>query len=141
MFFPPGSKTPALTFNVKLSRLDPQATRLYVNIDGRSIAVTPGTESKAEFVWPDSQKHYAFAVFQDQVAAPEQAIGTDGGWALFHLIDALNAGSQGSQTTSDLFSVLTVLTAHHNALMTIEASNETSNPFAAREWRQFKCEP
>jgi type VI secretion system protein ImpL len=140
MFFPPASKAPSLTFNVRLSQLDSQATRLYVNFDGHDLAVTPGNVVREPFVWPDAKRHYAYATFEDRVAAPEQAKGFQGEWALFHLLDALNAQSHQSQAASDLSSVLTVWTPHHNALMTIEASNETSNPFATRVWRQFACE-
>jgi type VI secretion system protein ImpL len=140
MFFSPGSKMPELAFTVKLSNLDPQATRLYVNIDGHVFDVKPGGESRGPVVWPGPQKRgIAYATFEDRVAAPEQAIGFEGPWAWFRLTDAAKASAQ-AQPEADLVSMLHVQTRYHRALVTIEASNATSNPFAAREWRQFRCE-
>jgi type VI secretion system protein ImpL len=140
MFFSPGSKTPELAFTVKLSNLDPAATRLYVNIDGHVFDVKPGAESKGPVVWPGPQKRgIAYATFEDKVAAPEQAIGFEGPWAWFKLVDAAKA-SQEAQPDVDLVSMLRIQTRFHRALVTIEASSAVSNPFAAPEWRQFRCE-
>jgi type VI secretion system protein ImpL len=143
MFFRPGSKMPGLEFTVKLSGLDVRAHRFYLDIGGQAAAVAPGGESKREVVWPDPdpQKHYARAAFEDDVAAPEYAVRTRGPWAWFKFVDAKKARSDRPQPDSDLSSVLSVSTEYHQALITIEASNETSNPFATHEWRQFKCEP
>jgi type VI secretion system protein ImpL len=139
MFFNPGSKTPELGFTVKLSSLDSKATNVYVNIDGQQFGVKPGAESSGPGVWPVPQKRsIAFVVFEDPVAAPEQAIGYEGPWALFRLVDTLKVQAQ---SDADSISVLRLQTKYHQALATIEAANATSNPFAAGDWRQFKCAP
>jgi hypothetical protein len=49
--------------------------------------------------------------------------------------------SEAAQPDADLVSVLRIQTGHHQALVTIEAPNAASNPFAARDWRLFRCEP
>jgi type VI secretion system protein ImpL len=140
MFFSPGSKTPELGFTLRLSNLDPSATRFYVYIDGQRFDVKPGAESRSPVVWPGPEKRgIAYATFEDRVAAPEQAKGFDGPWAWFKLIDATRLPS--AQSDTDLVSVLRFQTKHHQAQVTIEASNATSNPFGARDWRQFTCEP
>jgi type VI secretion system protein ImpL len=142
MFFSPGSKMPELAFTVRLSNLDAAATRFYVNIDGHVFDVKPGAESRGPVVWPGQQKRgIAFATFEDRIAAPVQAIGFEGAWAWFRVIDAAKVPSAQAQPEADLVSMLRFDTRYHQALVAIEASNATSNPFAAREWRQFKCEP
>ena len=56
MFFSPGSKMPELGFTVRLSNLDPPATRFYVNIDGQSLEIKPGAESRSPVAWPGPDK-------------------------------------------------------------------------------------
>jgi type VI secretion system protein ImpL len=142
MFFRPGSKTPELNFIVKLSNLDPSATRFYVHIDGQRFDTKPGAESRSPVVWPGPEKRgVAFATFEDRIAAPEQAGGFDGPWAFFRLIDATAMPSAQAQGERELSSLLRFQTKYHQAQVTIEASNAASNPFTARDWRQFKCEP
>jgi len=140
MFFRPGSKMPELSFTVKLSTLDSAATRFYLEIDGQKLDVKPGAESTWPVVWPGTQKQsFVYAAFEDRVAAPDR-MGFDGPWAWFHLIDWAKAPSAQAQSEADLVSVLGIKTRYHQALVTIEASNALNNPFAAREWRQFRCE-
>jgi type VI secretion system protein ImpL len=141
MFFSPGSKMPELAFTVKLSNLDPAATRFYLNIDGYEFDVKPGAESRGPVMWPGKEKRsFAFAAFEDRVAAPDR-IGLDGPWAWFRLIDAAKAQPEQAQPETDLISVLHIQTRYHRAVVTIEASNAINNPFAAHDWRQFKCGP
>jgi type VI secretion system protein ImpL len=140
MFFSPGSKMPELDFTVRLSNLDPSATRFYVSIEGQVSAITPGTESRTPVVWPGPEKKgVAFATFEDRIAAPEVARRFDSPWALFRLIDSARLPS--AQPETDLVSVLRFETKYHRAQVTITASNATSNPFGTRDWRQFSCEP
>ena len=92
-------------------------------------------------MWPGPEKRgFAIGTFEDRMAAPEQARGFDGPWAWFRLIDATIARAPTSPDT-DLETVLRFQTKYHQAQVTIEASNAGSNPFAARDWRQFRCEP
>jgi type VI secretion system protein ImpL len=142
MFFSPGSKTPTLAFTVRLANLDPSATRFYLNIDDQGLAVERGAESRSRVVWPGPEKRgIALATFEDRVAAPDQVMRFEGPWAWLRLIDAVKAPSAQTQPETDLSTVLRFQTRLHQALVTIEASNATSNPFAARDWRQFKCDP
>jgi type VI secretion system protein ImpL len=136
MFFTAGSKTPKLEFTVKLSKLDPTATRFYVYIDGQSFDAKPGAESRWPVIWPGGEKGgAAYATFEDRIAAPEQVLGYVGPWAWFHMMDAAMA----PQPTADAVPVLSLQTKYHRALVTIEASRAGGNPFAARDWRHFEC--
>jgi type VI secretion system protein ImpL len=141
MFFAPGGKTPELPFTVRLSNLDAGATRFYVDIDGQRLEVKPQAESRYTIVWPGPEKKgNAVAVFEDRVGAPEPANSIGGPWAWFRLIDA--TGTPSPQAPSDdLLSTLRPHTNYHAAEMTIEAANAAKNPFASREWRQFRCDP
>jgi type VI secretion system protein ImpL len=142
MFFSPGSNVPELRFTVRLSSLDPLATRLHVDIDGQPFDVKPGAESGGPVVWPGPQKggvaNYTFE--QDPVAAPER-IGYNGPWAWFRLIDLTKAPSGQAPLEADLVSRLRFQTKYHHAQVTIEAANASSNAFAGQNWRQFKCDP
>ena len=136
MFFAPGSKSPELEFRVRLSKLDANATRLYVDIDGQVFEVKPGGESSQAATWPGPKKAgVAFATFEDRIAAPEQPIEFEGAWAWFRMIDR----AMQPQPEVDGLSVLTLETAHHRALLTIEAPAGKGNPFGSRAWRQFAC--
>jgi type VI secretion system protein ImpL len=143
MFFSSGSKLPEVSFVVRLSNLDPTATRFYVSIDGQRLEARPGVESRSPVVWPGPEKSggVAFATFEDRTAAPEQAKGFQGPWAWFRFIDATTMPHVQGQPDADLDSVLRVQTKYHQAQVTVEGSNAANNPAAASDWRQFKCEP
>jgi type VI secretion system protein ImpL len=136
MFFAPGSKSPELEFRVRLSKLDAQASRLYVDIDGQAFEAKPGGEGGGVITWPGPKKAgVAFATFEDRVGAPEQSTPFEGPWAWFHMIDSTMA----PQPEADGLSVLSLQTQYHRALLTIEAPAGKGNPFVARGWRQFGC--
>jgi type VI secretion system protein ImpL len=136
MFFSPGGKSPELEFKIRLSKLDPAATRLYVDIDGQQFDAKPGADSSASATWPGPKKAgVAFATFEDRVAAPDQFEEFDGPWAWFHMIDKTMA----PQPEVDGLSVLSLQSRYHRALMTIEAPSGRGNPFASRQWRRFGC--
>jgi type VI protein secretion system component VasK len=133
---------PRLAFTVRLSGLDPLATRFYLNLDDQRSQVMPGAEMRWPVVWPgDPQKPgILITAFEDRVAAPEQALAFEGPWAWFELIDAATPSAP-AQPEGDLATALRVQTKYHSVMITIEASDARRNPFAARDWRQFGCEP
>jgi type VI secretion system protein ImpL len=136
MFFGAGGKGPELEFNVRLSKLDAAASRLYVDIDGQPFEVKPGGESTGQATWPGPKKAgVAFATFEDRIAAPEQVHEFEGPWAWFHMIDK----TMGPQPEVDGVAVLSLQSSHHRALLTVEAPAGRGNPFVARGWRQFVC--
>jgi type VI secretion system protein ImpL len=140
MFFNPGSKTPELNFSIRLSGVDPSATRFYVNIDGQQFEARPGSDSRTPMQWPGTDKRgIGIAVFDDRITAPDRVANIGGPWALFRLVDA-HIARAGTAADSDLETVLRIETKFHKALVAIEASSGTTNPFASTGWRQFRCE-
>jgi type VI secretion system protein ImpL len=137
MFFPPGSKSPELEFRIRLSKLDAQASRLYVDIDGQPFEVKPGGEFAGPATWPGPKKAgVAFATFEDRVGAPDQRLQFEGPWAWFRMIDH----SMAPQPEVDGLSVLSLEGQYnHRAVLTIESPAGKGNPFVARGWRQFAC--
>ena len=141
MFFNPASKAPELNFFVRLSNVDPSATRFYVSIDGQQFDARPGGEVRSPAVWPGPDKRGSgIAVFEDRTAAPDRVVQYGGPWGWFRMVDATIARAPTSFET-DLETTLHVESKFHKATVTIEASNAASNAFASREWRQFRCEP
>jgi type VI secretion system protein ImpL len=142
MFFGQGGKTPEVGFIVRLSNLDPQATRFYFYVDGQSSSIKPGGELRSPMVWPGppDKRGIAYATFEDTVAQPEQAAGFDGPWAWFRLIDLAKMPPAQPGSGAGLVSELRFQTKFHQAQVTIEAANAASNPFGTRDWRQFRCE-
>jgi type VI secretion system protein ImpL len=142
MFFPAGSKAPKLSFVVGLSNLDLAATRFYLMVEGQNVAIKPGEEIGRPMEWPGSQNAgFAYATFEDRIAAPVRALEFSGPWAWFRFIDtAMDPSQMQARSDQNLFSVLTVQTPQqHRARITIQAQNPDANPFGVRDWRRFTC--
>src|SRR4029453_7168759 len=115
-------------FVVRLSNLDPTATRFYLNIDGQRLETRPGGESPRPVVGPGAEKGgFAFPTFEDRTAAPEQAKGFQGPWAWFRLVDATTLPHAQGQPDTDLDSVLRVQTKYHQAQVTVEGCAAANN--------------
>ena len=141
MFFGADSKLPQLDFTVRLSNLSPQATRFYIMIDEQPMDLRPGQDIRRQISWP-GKRGVTWAAFEDGVAHREVVTGgPEGPWALFRLVDTAGLPSPDAQADADGVSVLDFRTKLHRAQVTIEASNARGNPFGARDWRQFTCEP
>ena len=143
MFFSPGSKAPKLQFNMRLSNLDSAAMRFYLELDGQKFEVKPGTQNDGSIAWPGSEKGggTVIATFVDSVGGSDPAHVIEKPWALFHLVDETKGKSGPGAPDAELRSFLSIHTTYHQVMLTLEAANATNNPFAARDWRQFTCEP
>jgi type VI secretion system protein ImpL len=132
MFFTKGSPMPAVSFSVTLMNLDPTVTRFILQVDGQYREARQGQAVKTNVEWPGKSGE-AVATFESRFI-PEQAANFSGPWAWFKLVDrtARTADSQ-------LRVVLDIATKYNKAEVLIEASGARSNPFAARNWRQFSC--
>src|SRR5262249_33597221 len=139
---------PELNFTITLSSLDKAATRFFLEINGQRFGVKPGTAGGSPAMWPGADKKGSvYAAFEDNVAAPQRIDGYGGAWALFKLVDYTRQAPTPGQSESDTAPVLRFTTkpvatasGYHQADVTIEASNTTTNPFAASDWRSFTCE-
>jgi type VI secretion system protein ImpL len=144
MFFTAGSKAPEVNFFIRLTSVDPTATRFYVSVDGQRFAAGPGADSaRSPVIWPGPDKsEYVIATFEDRIAPAEQARGSaNGPWGMLHLIDATALPADLAASDSSLTLILDVKTRYHTARVTLDSSSAASNPFTAHEWRQFRCEP
>jgi type VI secretion system protein ImpL len=141
MFFNPGTKMPALEFNITLSGLDARATRFYLDVHGQHFEATPGRDGGGPVQWPGKQP-FVEAKFEDRDAAPERAMDPQQSpWAWFHVVDNLYAPDPLAQP-NDLVSVLKFANGHHSAQVRIEAQNPGRNPFTRSGdwyWRAFRC--
>ena len=130
--------------SLQLSNLDAAATRFYVNIDGQRFDVEARRrEPRCRWCGPVRKARASRSpTFEDQVAAPEQAIGFEGPWAWFRLIDAAKARTDAAQPDSDLVSDAPLSDEIPPAPRSrSRRRTPASNPFASRDWRQFRCEP
>jgi type VI secretion system protein ImpL len=136
MFFAGGSQTPELQFSVRLSRVDPAATRFVLAIDGQRAEAGPGVDSLQPMIWPGGQTGgETYLSTEDRAASPAK-VAFSGPWAAFRMADAL-ALPRAPQGTAGLNAAIVRPTQFQRAQITIETAG--SNPFASREWRQFRC--
>lgn len=130
-FFGGGSPVPELRFNVSIASVDAATTRFSLDIDGQSFEDRRG--GRMPGTWPGQNGGSASASFEDRTGI-RSGPAFDGPWAWFRLID----NSQ-PQRVGELQTTLRFLGQRgHEARVTIEASS-AANPFARREWRQFRC--
>ncbi len=137
IFFGVGGRTPKVSVVVAASGLDASASRLFLSLEGQSLAIRPGEHLERVVEWPGAQGGgSAFATFEDTIAAPVRVHQLSGPWALFRFVDATAPPS----ATSERQTSLQVESPQHKARVTIEAQNPTSDPFVSGDWRRFRCE-
>jgi type VI secretion system protein ImpL len=131
-FFRPGSQVPELTFSITPVELDASATRFLLEVDGQTFDYRHGPERSLQAKWPGPNPGSAAATFEARAGGrPNMAY--DGPWAWFRLV---NAGQV--ERESDLRHVVSFAKEGYRARVRIEASS-VWNPWATREWQQFRC--
>jgi type VI secretion system protein ImpL len=131
MFFPAGSKTPAVKFFVTFSDMDTVATRFILQIDGVNFDDKHGARQSG--TWPGPQPGVAATSFESRYYDPTQSRG--GPWAWFRLIDETRIGAPDPQRV-----LLNVRNPHHSIRITVEPGSAGASPFTTGAWRQFTCE-
>jgi type VI secretion system protein ImpL len=132
MFFNPGSKTPELQFFVTFSDLDSNAQRVVLQIDGKNF---DDKHMKQAGTWPGPVPGHAATTFESRYYDPTRAYG--GPWAWFRMIDDTRVGAPDAQQRI----MLNIQNRYHRVHVTVEPGRADANPFAVRNWRQFRCEP
>jgi type VI secretion system protein ImpL len=132
-FFRSGSQTPELAFTVTPYELDAAATRFVLELDGQSFEYRHGPERASRASWPGPNPGGAAATFETRSGGRPPNLTFDGPWAWFKLVDA---GQLHSET--DLRHVVSFAAGGHNARVRVEATS-IHNPWASREWQQFRC--
>lgn len=129
------SKTPALTFTVRLSDLSSGASRFVLSLDGVLFDVGRGPGVQRTFEWPGKVGE-AVGTFEGPRYGPEAAFRINGQWALFQLID-----EKGDIAQASAASVGAVLKSPYNQVqMVIQPTTGQVNPLASSDWRRFSCE-
>ncbi|MGH9350097.1 MAG: type VI secretion system membrane subunit TssM [Vicinamibacterales bacterium] len=131
-FFRSGTQVPELRFSVTPAELDALATRFLLEIDGQSFDYRHGPERNWSAVWPGPNPGVAAATFEERSGGRPNIV-HQGPWAWFRLV---NAGH--IQRESDVRHVITLQSGGHQARVKLEAAS-ILNPYAMREWQQFRC--
>ena len=134
VFFRPGSRVPGMRFTAALADYDASTARFTIDIEGQVIDSRSGPKRNWSIVWPGPTPELVSATFEQRFGG-RPSVSFHGPWAWFRFIDAATV-----QRESDIRNVLTVKTGSQQAQLVIEAST-VRNPFATREWQQFRCEP
>jgi type VI secretion system protein ImpL len=132
MFFRPGSQEPHLTFAMTPVELDAGATRFLLELDGQSFDYRHGPERTWRVSWPGPNPGTAAVTFEARSGGPANQV-FNGPWAWFQL---LSAGEV--QRETDLRHVVSFARGAHRARVRVEAAS-VRNPWAIREWQQFRC--
>ncbi|MEM9344829.1 MAG: type VI secretion system membrane subunit TssM, partial [Pseudomonadota bacterium] len=87
-FFSGTSDVPSIRFQMTPEALDPQATRVAIDIDGTIVEYLQGTQPSPQSVtWPGTVG-VARVSFEPLATNVESTFGRDGPWAWFRLLDA-----------------------------------------------------
>jgi type VI secretion system protein ImpL len=132
LFFPAGSKTPVIRFDVTPGTLDPAATGAVLDIGGSTVtAARNGTARPAALNWP-SRTGSTAAHLTIQATPPAQSlqIDTEGPWAMWRLFSRAAASGTGEHTT------LTFTGNDRTARFDLRAN---PNPFGLAAVAQFRC--
>ena len=132
MFFTKGSATPALTFSLTLTNLDPTANRFILQIDGQYRELRRGPPTRTNVDWPGKVGE-AVASFETRYL-PERVENFGGPWALFRLID-----KAGRPADAQMRVVLDIKNQYNKVEAVIEGAAARANPFGSKTWRGFTC--
>jgi type VI secretion system protein ImpL len=132
MFFPPGSKTPSLSFTVMMTDLDSNTTRFVLLIDGQVFDATHQAPVRKLAIWPGTASGSAATHFEARLYDPTKTYG--GPWAWFRMIDETRDGPQDAEPVR-----LNIKNPYHQVHITVETTKAYNNPFANTSWRQFSC--
>jgi type VI secretion system protein ImpL len=133
IFFSSGATTPGLRLDVMMGPFDPSVQRFVIDIEGQQIE--SGMQQRQwSIIWPGKAAQFVHVLFQQRFGG-RVTDQWDGPWALFRMMDESTV-----QRESDVRSVVTVRAGNMQGQLIVDATS-IRNPFANREWRQFRCEP
>lgn len=129
-FFGNGGKQASMRFDLRTVNIDPAFSKMNLEIDGQTLAFTPGNPARTSFTLPSGKGNGAVRFD----TTPGSSLATSGPWAWFHMIDkgALEATKQG-----ELFKLNFNLDGKKVELE-MQASS-VFNPFKRDMLEQFRC--
>jgi type VI secretion system protein ImpL len=132
-FFRMGSQTPEVMFALEAFELDAASARFRIELDGVDAATyNHGPPVRKTATWPGKDANLAAATFEERAGGRPNIV-FRGPWAWFRLV---NAGQL--QRESDVQYVIGFQAGGHQARVKLEAQS-ILNPYAARDWQQFRC--
>jgi type VI secretion system protein ImpL len=134
-FFMQGGRMPAISFDLRPTRMDANTTHFMLNIDGQRTTYSHGPIMNQTFNWPGntgfSQVQFQFT---PPTAAGQSGSTVPGPWAWFKLLDKANVSET---NVSELFEATFSL---DERWVTYELrANSAFNPFNLPELRAFRC--
>ncbi|MFN3971487.1 MAG: type VI secretion system membrane subunit TssM [Gemmobacter sp.] len=133
-FFPEGP-SPAVRFQVTPEALDPKATGVTLEIDGKSVKFThrDGQPAPSGVVWP-GEAGFARVVFEPEEAGSAATLRRDGPWGWFRLLDSAEIRNTNvSDRKRVIFNV-----GGRIAIFQMQ-SGSAINPFALPALSKFSC--
>jgi type VI secretion system protein ImpL len=131
-FFRPGSLKPELQFTIAFTYLDAASTRVAIEMDGQVADYRHGPERSVPVAWPGPKPGVAAVSFEGRDGArPHRSF--EGSWGWFRLVEFGQL-----QRETDVRFGLRFDMGGHEARARLE-STTIRNPFARREWLQFRC--
>ncbi|WKE65745.1 type VI secretion system membrane subunit TssM [Gallaecimonas kandeliae] len=96
VFFPPGSRTPRLSFSLKPRSLDQRVSQFMLEIDGQNLTYRHGPTRLTKFNWPENAgEQMTRVVFNPSQETTPVAASYQGPWAIFRMLqDAGHISSQ-----------------------------------------------
>jgi type VI secretion system protein ImpL len=134
-FFMQGGKMPAISFDLRPTRMDASTTHFMLNVDGQRTTYSHGPIMNQTFKWPGNT---GFSQVQFQFTPPtasgQSGNTVPGPWAWFRLLDK---SSVSETSVSELFEATFSL---DERWVTYELrANSAFNPFNLPELRAFRC--
>ncbi len=124
---------PSASFEITPQRLDPLATRVFLEIDGQPMEYSHGPPIPTEMKWPGPGPAVSRISMAPQ-SIGQNSISVSGPWSFFRLLDE---GDIERSSLTDRFSV-TFNVGGRSASFNLRA-NSVFNPFNLTALRQFRC--
>ncbi len=132
--FAGGAGGPSASFEITPQRLDPNATKVFLEIDGQSMEYAHGPPLPSAMKWPGPGAALSRITLSPQQPGQQSTLSTNGPWSFFRLLDA---GNIERSSLTDRFTV-TFNVGGRNATFDLRA-NSVFNPFTLTELSQFRC--
>jgi len=131
-YFQPGGQLPEVRFSMMPLRLDPQASRVVVEIDGQVLDYRHGPPRSATASWPGPAPGVAAVSFEELSGGRPNAA-FQGPWAFFRLLERAQLRAESGVRYVGTFAV-----GGRTAEVAFEATS-IRNPFLKPDLRQFRC--
>ncbi len=124
---------PSASFEITPQRLDPNATRVFLEVDGQTMEYAHGPPLPTAMKWPGPGAAVSRITLAPQVAG-QNTISVSGPWSFFRLLD------EGSIQRSSLTDRFTVTFNVGGRVATFDLrANSVFNPFTLTALGQFRC--